>query len=90
MDIGVPGSTVIQQNLINRLNLSNKVDVLKKREIELMQSILNTIEPFNGRPANTGAVLGDMQLKLDSVFQGTMTVPQAVDAHFAAARTFLQ
>ena len=90
MDIGVPGSTLIQEKLISELDLSNKVDILKKREIELMQDILNTIEPFNGRASNTGAVLGDMQLKLDSVFQGDMTVQQAVDAHFAAAITLLQ
>ena len=90
MDIGVPGSTVIQQKLVAGLNPSNKIDVLKKREIELMQNIMSTIEPFNGRPANYAAVISDMNRKLDEVFAGNMTVSQAVDAHFAAMQALLQ
>jgi multiple sugar transport system substrate-binding protein len=90
MDIGVPGSTVIQQKLIDKLDLSNKVDLMKKREIELMQGILSTIEPFNGRPAGYGAMVGDLWKKLDEVFYGRLTVQQAVDAHFDAAKTLLQ
>ena len=90
MDIGVPGSTVIQQQLTSQLDPTNKVDILKGREIQLMQQILSTIEPFNGRPSNYGAIVDDLWRKLDSVFAGNMTVQQAVDAHFAAAQTLLQ
>jgi multiple sugar transport system substrate-binding protein len=90
MDIGVPGSTVIQQNLIAGLNPANKVDVAKKREIELMQNILQTIEPFGGRPSNTGAVMQDIFRKIEAVLAGSLTVQQAVDAHFEAAKTLLQ
>jgi multiple sugar transport system substrate-binding protein len=90
MDIGVPGSMDIQQRLMAQLNPSNKVDVMKNREIELMQSILNTIEPFNGRPSNYGAIVDDLHRRIDDVFFGNMTVQQAVDAHFAAAQTLLQ
>jgi multiple sugar transport system substrate-binding protein len=90
MDIGVPGSTAIQEQLIAKLDTNNRVDVMKKREIELMQNILNTIEPFNGRPANYGAIVNDLWRKIDAVFSGQMTVEQAVDAHFAAAETLLQ
>jgi multiple sugar transport system substrate-binding protein len=90
MDIGVPGSTVIQQKLIDKLNLSNKVDVMKKREIELMQGILNTIEPFNGVPPGYSAMTGNLWKNMDEVFYGRMTVQQAVDAHFDAAKTLLQ
>lgn len=89
MDIGVPGSTAIQQNLIDGLNLSDKVDAMKKREIEVMQNILNTIEPFNGRPSGYGAVVQDMYKKTDEILYGTMTVEQAVEAHFAAAPALL-
>ena len=90
MDIGVPGSKVIQQNLMSQLDKNNKVDILKIREIDLMQQILSTIEPFNGRPSNYGAIVDDLWRKIDSVFAGKMTVDQAVDAHFAAAQTLLQ
>jgi len=90
MDIGVPGSTVIQQRLMSQLVPNNRIDIMKGREIQLMQDILNTIEPFNGRPASYGSIVIDMQRKLDEVFFGNMTVNQAVDAHFAAAQTLLQ
>jgi len=89
MDIGVPGSTEIQQKLIERLDLNNKVDRLKKREIEMMQNILNTIEPFNGRPAGYGAVVEDLYKKIDEVLYERMTVEEAVDAHFNVAKTIL-
>jgi multiple sugar transport system substrate-binding protein len=90
MDIGVPGSTDIQDKLIAKLDLSKKVDVMKKREIELMQNILNTIEPFNGRPSGYGAAMQDLYKKFDTILSGRMTVDQAVDAHFAAAKMLLQ
>jgi multiple sugar transport system substrate-binding protein len=90
MDIGVPGSTAVQEQLISKLDPGNKIDILKKREIELMQNILKTIEPFGGRPPSFGAVLNDLYLKIDAVFSGQMTVEQAVDAHFATAQTLLQ
>jgi ABC-type glycerol-3-phosphate transport system substrate-binding protein len=90
MDIGVPGSKVIQDKLIAQLNPRNKIDIMKIREIELMQNILNTIEPFNGRPPSYGAIVDDLHRRIDSVLSGNMTVPQAVDAHFAAAQTLLQ
>lgn len=89
MDIGVPGSTVIQGELIAKLDPSNKVDNMKKREIELMQDILSTIEPFNGRSAGYGAALDDFKKKMDEALFGSMTVEQAVDAHFAATQTML-
>lgn len=89
MDIGVPGSTVIQQNLIDNLDLTNKVDEVKKQEIELMQDILNTIEPFNGRPAGYPIVVDDLYKKLDEILTESMTIEQAVDAHFAAMQTML-
>jgi multiple sugar transport system substrate-binding protein len=90
MDIGVPGSTDIQEKLAAKLDMNNTVDVMKKREIELMQDILKTIEPFNGRPAGYGALVSDLWKKLDEVFFGNMTVQQAVDAHFDMAKTLLQ
>ena len=90
MDIGVPGSTVIQQKLIDRLNPTNKVDIMKIREIQMMQDILKTIEPFNGRPASYGQIVIDLHRKLENIFFGNMTVQQAVDAHFEAAKTLLQ
>lgn len=90
MDIGVPGSVVIQQRLIDKLDVSNKVDAMKKREIELMQDILNTIEPFNGRPSGYGAVVDDLYKKIDEVLYGSLTVEQAVETHFAAANALLQ
>jgi len=90
MDIGVPGSTDIQGQLMGLLNRSNRIDAMKGREIQMMQDILGSIEPFNGRPASYGAIVIDMQRKLDEVFFGNMTVNQAVDAHFAAAQTLLQ
>ena len=44
MDIGVPGSTDIQNKLIEQLDPeNNKIDRLKKREIELMQDILTLL-----------------------------------------------
>jgi multiple sugar transport system substrate-binding protein len=89
-DIGVPGSTVIQDKLIARLDLSKKVDVVYKQEIERIQDILNTIEPFNGRPSGFGAVYNDVYSKMDEILFGRMTVQQAVDAHFEAAKTLLQ
>ena len=90
MDIGVPGSKVIQEKLMAQLNPANKIDILKMREIELMQNILNTIEPFNGRPSNYGAIVDDLHRRIDAVLAGNMTVNQAVDAHFAASQTLLQ
>lgn len=90
MDIGVPGSTDIQEKLISKLDLTNKVDIAKKKEITMMQDILNTIEPFNGRPSGYGAIVDDVYKKIDEVLYGTMTVDQAVDAHFKAAETLLK
>jgi ABC-type glycerol-3-phosphate transport system substrate-binding protein len=90
MDIGVPGSTVIQEKLIAQLNPGNKIDALKIREIQMMKDILNTIEPFNGRPASYGQIVIDLHRKLENIFFGNMTVDQAVDAHFEAAKTLLQ
>ena len=90
MDIGVPGSTEIQNNLIAKLDMNNKVDKMKKGEIEMMQKILNTIEPFNGRPAGYGAIVDDMYKKIDEVLFEKSTVEQAVEAHFNAAQTLLK
>ncbi len=90
MDIGVPGSTDIQEKLIAKLDLTNKVDVAKKKEITMMQNILNSIEPFNGRPSGFGAVIDDLYKKIDEVMYGKMTVEQAVDAHFKAAESMLK
>ncbi len=90
MDIGVPGSTEIQEKLIGKLDLTNKVDIAKKKEITIMQDILNTIEPFNGRPSGYGAIVDDLYKKIDEVLYGNMTVDQAVDAHFKAAETLLK
>ncbi len=90
MDIGVPGSTEIQGKLTDKLDLTNKVDVAKKKEVSMMQNILNTIEPFNGRPSGYGAIVDDLYKKIDEVLYGRMTVDQAVDAHFKAAETLLK
>jgi multiple sugar transport system substrate-binding protein len=90
MDIGVPGSTEIQNNLIEKLDLSKKVDVAKKKEITMMQDILKSIEPFNGRPSGYGAIVDDLYKKIDEVLYETMTVDEAVDAHFKAAETLLK
>lgn len=90
MDIGVPGSTDIQEKLVAKLDLANKIDVAKKKEINMMQNILNTIEPFNGRPAGYGAIIDDLYKKIDEVMYGKMTVDQAVDAHFKAAEALLR
>lgn len=89
MDIGVPGSTVIQQNLIDAMDPTDKIDAMKIAEIELMQDILNTIDTFNGRPAGYGAVVNDLYSKIDEILYGRMTVEQAVEAHFAAAELLL-
>jgi multiple sugar transport system substrate-binding protein len=90
MDIGVPGSTIIQQNLIDGLDLSNPVDVLIEREIYFMQDILNTVEPFAGRPAGYPIVVNDIERTVDEVLAGFITVEQAVDAHFASMEIMLQ
>ncbi len=90
MDIGAPGSTEIQDKLIGKLDLTNKVDIAKKKEITMMQNILNTIEPFNGRPSGYGAVVDDLYKKLDEVLYGKMTVDQAVDTHFKAMESLLK
>lgn len=90
MDIGVPGSTKIQDNLIAGMSDTDPVDIMKKREIELMNSILSSIEPFNGRPSGYSIVISDFQKKVDEVMYGNMTVDQAVDAHFDAVSTLLK
>jgi multiple sugar transport system substrate-binding protein len=90
MDIGVPGSTVIQEELIKLLDLTNPVDRMKKREIELMRDILNTTIPFNGRPAGYPTAVDDLYKKIDEILYGNMTVEEAVEAHFAAMASLLK
>ncbi|NLW01299.1 MAG: extracellular solute-binding protein [Clostridiales bacterium] len=91
MDIGVPGSTDIQNKLIEQLDPeNNKIDRLKKREIELMQDILTSVEPFHGRPPGFSAVIDDLYAKADEVIYGRMTIEEAVDAHFSAAEMILK
>jgi len=82
MDIGVPGSTVIQQHLLDRLDVSDPVDAMKAREIELMQDILGSIEPFNGRPAGYPVVVDDLRRLMDEILAGNISVDAAVDSHF--------
>ena len=89
MDIGVPGSTEIQDKLIAEVDDTDPVDYMKKREIEVMQDILGTIEPFNGRPSGYPAVVEDNYKKMDEILYGNMTVDQAIEAHFAMAQTLL-
>ncbi len=90
MDIGVPGSTKIQEELIKLLDITKPVDAMKKREIELMRDILNTTIPFNGRPAGYPTAVDDLYKKVDEILYGNMTVQQAVDAHFAAMASLLK
>ena len=90
MDIGVPGSTVIQDELVKLLDITKPVDAMRKREIELMNNILSTTEPFNGRPAGYSTAIDDLYKKLDEIMYGNMTVAQAVDAHFAAMASLLK
>lgn len=90
MDIGVPGSKKIQAELAKLLNVTKPVDAMKNREIELMQNILNTTEPFNGRPSGYSTAIDDLYKKVDEILYGRMTVVQAVDAHFAAMASLLK
>lgn len=84
-DIGVPGSAVIQQNLIAEMDPNNAVDRMKIREIELMNNILSTIIPPSWTGAGAAGVQEDLMNKWQEISYGRMTVEQAVDAHFAAA-----
>lgn len=89
MDIGVPGSTVIQEKLIAEFDANDKIGKLKIREIELMQQILDTIEPSIGRMPGYAAITDDIKKKFDEIIYGRMTVEEAVEAHFAAVPTLL-
>ncbi len=90
MDIGVPGSTKIQEELIKTLDVTKPVDAMKKREIELMKNILSTTEPFNGRPSGYSTAIDDLYKKVDEILYGRMTVEQAVNAHFDAMASLLK
>jgi len=89
MDIGVPGSTVIQQKLIDNLDLTNRVDAMKKREIVLMREILGSIAPFDGRPAGFALIIDNLYRMIDEVLLGRMTVDQAVETHFNEVEALL-
>lgn len=82
MDIGVPGSTVIQQHLMDGLDMTNPVDRMIYREIEIMQEILGSIEPFHGRPEGYPAIVSSLNSLMDEILFGELTVEEAVEQHF--------
>jgi len=91
MELGVPGSTVIDKMLIDTLKTDTVlVDRSKQIEINIINTMLPTLQPYPGRTTNAPALNADNDKKFQEVMYGRMTIQQAVDAHFAAAPSILQ
>ena len=89
MDIGVPGSTVIQQNLIDEIDMTDPVGRMRAREVEIMGTILSTIITPGVRQPGTPIVLDDLVGRWDQIIHGQVSIADAVDAHFSAVAMLL-
>jgi len=83
MDIGVPGSTVIQEQLIANLDLNDPIDILIAREIEILVDIGNTAAPFDARPPGFPLAHSEIERLLFAVVFDNMPIDAAVDEFFS-------
>lgn len=89
MELGVPGSAVIQNDIIDNLT-DSLVDDTIRIEILLVSEILSNVRPHPGRLEGAPAVWTDVDNTWQEILFGLATVQEAVAAHFDRAPLILQ